>query len=166
VALDEIGNACRHVQQLQIAAPAQFLSDVGRHVVRPSFQRIETKDADRVGIFAREQILDDRFQTGVIDVSFALDAAEPPKIVHHKVDVLIVAIRHDRGCPIGLIHTNSAPRPPGIKAGAADSFRSGEGVRAGLGELHVSPRSMYLQPSAIDRRLQPGHVFIWAAAGL
>ena len=45
---DKILDARRRVAQLQIAAPAQFVGDIGRDVARPSFRGVEADDADRV----------------------------------------------------------------------------------------------------------------------
>jgi hypothetical protein len=74
---------------------------------------VEGDDADRVAVLLREQI----FQVGALYVGFRPDAAETPEILHHLVDGLIVAARHDRGRPIGLTdYSNSHATEPGLKA--------------------------------------------------
>jgi hypothetical protein len=67
--------------------------------------------------------LDDGFEVGMLDVGFAPDPALPAEIVHHQVDVLIVAVRHDRGRPIGPTHYKLHATEPGdSKPGSGDSF--------------------------------------------
>jgi hypothetical protein len=53
---DEIDDRSRYVPQLEIAAPAQLLGDVGRDVLRPALEWVEAKDADRVVVLPIEQI--------------------------------------------------------------------------------------------------------------
>ena len=48
VPFDKIHDVFRHVAQLQVAAPAQFLGDVGRNIARPTLVRVEAEYADRV----------------------------------------------------------------------------------------------------------------------
>jgi hypothetical protein len=47
---------------------------------------------------AVQQIREDRFETGGFDVSLAPCLSHPAvEVVEHKIDVLIIARRHDRG---------------------------------------------------------------------
>src|SRR5258705_6412078 len=93
-----------HVTYLQIAAPAQFVGDVCRNVLRPFFGDVEGDDADWVFVLALEQVEDHSFRTGRVDVGFAPGMAVPAEVVDDEVNVPIVVIRHDRGRPIGLTH--------------------------------------------------------------
>jgi hypothetical protein len=55
-------------------------------------------------LYCPEKIGDDGFQIGGLGIGLRPDPAE---IVHHQVDILIVAAGHDRGRPMDLRITNS-----------------------------------------------------------
>jgi hypothetical protein len=55
---------------------------------------------------------------------------------------------------------------PGLKAGAGDSFLSGEQIRAGLRELHMDPGSMLPEPSFGNRQIESRDIFIRASSSL
>ena len=60
--LGEILNGGWHISQLEIAAPAQFVSHVFGYVLRPPLFGVEGDDADRIVVLSGEEILDDRFE--------------------------------------------------------------------------------------------------------
>jgi hypothetical protein len=64
VSVDEILQADRDVAHLKIAAVAQFMGNVGRDVLRPSFGGVEADDADRVLVLTGQKIGDDGFKVG------------------------------------------------------------------------------------------------------
>jgi hypothetical protein len=65
----------RDLAHLELAAPAEFLGDVGRDVARPAFAGIEADDADGVGILPVKQVLDDGLEVGRLDIGLAPGAA-------------------------------------------------------------------------------------------
>jgi RNase P protein component len=46
-----------------------------RRPARPAFRRIEGHDADRIFVFAREQIENDRFEVGALKIRLTVDPA-------------------------------------------------------------------------------------------
>ncbi len=88
MSIDEVLNVRRHIAPVQVATPSQLLGDVVGHVLRPSFERVEADNPDRIAVVTRQQFADDAFKVGVF-VGFPPDAAEPAKIIQNQVDVLI-----------------------------------------------------------------------------
>jgi hypothetical protein len=85
--------------------------------------------------------LDDGLQVRGLDIGFAVGAPAPAEMVHHEADVLIVAARHDRRCPIRATHHDYSNEPSGEQLGAA------------RGEFHVGPRFVPHHPTFVDRPL-------------
>jgi hypothetical protein len=50
-------NAGGQVAVLQVAAPAQLVGDIARHVARPAFGRIEADDARGAFVLPADQVL-------------------------------------------------------------------------------------------------------------
>jgi hypothetical protein len=94
----------RGIPLLQVAALAELLGNISRDVLRPFFGGVEGNDAERTFVLPLEQIENDGFHIGLFDVSFVPDPAMLAQVVHHQIDVLIVAAGHDRGRPAGLTH--------------------------------------------------------------
>ena len=63
---DEIRDHSGDLAHLQIAATAQFAGDVLGNIFRPALGGIEGDDADRVTILAGQQVLNYRFDVGVL----------------------------------------------------------------------------------------------------
>jgi hypothetical protein len=124
MALHEILYRRWHVLQLQIESSAKLLGNIGRHVTRPAFPRVEAKDADRVIVLSVQQVLDYRFQIGALIVGFPPDAAEPAEIVDHEIDILTVAVWHDRRRPTEPLPsgTNLSTRPQRCQGARAVPF--------------------------------------------
>ena len=75
--LDELLNVGWHIARLEIAASAQFLSNVFGDVVRPSLFGVEGDDADRIVVLARKEILNNGFQVrGFVVIGFAPGATQ------------------------------------------------------------------------------------------
>jgi hypothetical protein len=104
VSVDEVLKEKRNVAQLRVATPAQLRGDVGRNTLRPALCRIKCDNATGALALSREQVADDRFQVSGFFVGLPPNSAIPAEIVHHEIDRLIVALRHDRGRSIGLTH--------------------------------------------------------------
>ena len=100
--------ARRHLARLELAAPTEFLSDVGRDVARPAFAGIEADDADGLRILPVEQVLDDGLEVGSLDIGLAVGPTPPAEIVHDQADVSILVSWHNRGRPICVTH-NATP---------------------------------------------------------
>jgi hypothetical protein len=115
VSVDEVLQEKRNVAHLQIAALAQFMGDVHRNVLRPSFSGVETDDADWIFVLTIEQIDDHGFKVRGFDVGFAPCAALRAKVVDDKVD--------GRSSPLGTIDgvqvdrriANSSATEPGTQ---------------------------------------------------
>jgi hypothetical protein len=90
VSIDEVLQRCRHVAQLQIAAPAQLDRDVGGNIARPALDGIEGENAYRVFVLALEQVHDHDLEVGCLTVGFAPDPAKPAQVVHHQVDIMVI----------------------------------------------------------------------------
>jgi hypothetical protein len=105
---EKVLEARRDLACLKLAAPAEFLSDVGRDVARPAFGGVEADDADGLRILPVEQVLDDGLEVRGLDIGFAVGAPAPTEIVHYQADVLIVVSWHNRGRPICVTH-NATP---------------------------------------------------------
>lgn len=99
MSLDELVDVIWHDAPLQLASASQLLGDVFRYVLRPAFGRVEGNDADRVGVFTREQAKDHVFQIGRFDVGFAVSSTISSEVVHDNIDALIVTRGHDRRSP-------------------------------------------------------------------
>ena len=50
------------IAHLQVAAPAQLVSDIFENVIRPTLCSVEGHDPDRVAVLPGEQVLDDRLR--------------------------------------------------------------------------------------------------------
>jgi len=86
---------------LKIAAgPQSRARDVGGDIFRSMLGSVETDDPNRVLILPFKHVHDDRFEVGSLDVSFAVGPAVTAEIIDDKVDILIVAARHDRRGPM------------------------------------------------------------------
>jgi len=72
---------------------------------------------------------------------------------------MILAAGNDRGCPVGLTHYGNSTHETGIQGRRGRFVPSGEQLRAGLGEPHVSAAFMHDQPAALDRELEAGAIF-------
>jgi hypothetical protein len=96
VTIDNVAKRFRNVVTIDIAARLDFEGDIFRDVLGPMRKRVQSDDADRVVELPRHQVGDDSFEICPLDFGFAVDAAEPAKTVHDKVDGLIRAIGHDR----------------------------------------------------------------------
>jgi hypothetical protein len=81
--------------------------NIARDVLRPFFDRVETDDADWVVILPLKHVHNDRFEVSSLSISFAVGTTLATKVVEDDVDVLIVAIWHDRWRPIPFTHRNS-----------------------------------------------------------
>ena len=92
------------VPAVEIQPPAEFPGYVFRGVAGPSLGDIEADYPDRIAVLPGEQIGDDSLETGLFDAGLWPYPAEPPEIVDHQVNVLIVAPGHDRRCPAGCTH--------------------------------------------------------------
>jgi hypothetical protein len=95
VEFDEILDVGGHVSKLQVATPAKLLGDVLGDITRPALGAVEADDLDRAVILAGEQIGDDGLEIGRLVVGFTPDAAQPAQIVHHEVDVTVIATGND-----------------------------------------------------------------------
>jgi hypothetical protein len=70
--LDKILNEGWHIDPLEIAAPAKFVSHVLRTILRPSFFSVEGDNADRIVVLARKEVLNNGFQVrGFVVVGFS-----------------------------------------------------------------------------------------------
>jgi hypothetical protein len=75
--------------EVRIAAPAQFLGDVGRNIFRPAFGSVEADHTYRVLVLSGAQVGDDGFQVSRFRVGLAPDAAITTEIVYDQIDILI-----------------------------------------------------------------------------
>jgi hypothetical protein len=80
--------------------------DIFGNVFGPALGGIEGDNADRVGILAGEQILDDGFQIGGLVIGLDPGATRFAGIIRHQIHRLIVAVGHDRLRPIEPKHRN------------------------------------------------------------
>lgn len=126
VPLDELFKMERHVMELQIAAPAQFVSHLCRAVPRPTCRGVEAHDANRVAILSLEHAHDDRLEVGPFDVGFAKGAALAAEIIQHKVHVLVVVVGTIEGVELELGITGTpAPQNLSFKRGCSAWFLRG-----------------------------------------
>ena len=95
VSVDKVLQEKWYVAPLEIAATAQFVRHVGRYILRPFLGGVETDPPDRVVMLTIEQVSDHRFQIGGLDIGFPISAAFATEVVHRKINVLVVALRHD-----------------------------------------------------------------------
>lgn len=72
---DEVLQSFRNLVIAVSCALAQRVGNVRGGVSRPSFAGIETHDADRIGILAREEALQHSFAVGVLLVGLSPGAA-------------------------------------------------------------------------------------------
>src|SRR4051812_38793231 len=103
MAIDKALEEGGHIAQLQIASPAELVGDVAGNILRPFLGGVEADYADRVFVLALEEVDDHRFQIGGFHVALAPDPAAA-ELVDDEVDVLIIALGHDRRRPTGLTH--------------------------------------------------------------
>ena len=116
LAQNKLPDARWHLAQLQIAAPAHLLGDVGRDVTRPAFGGVEADDAYGVVVLAGHQVLDDGFQIGRLEIGLAPHQAVSAEIVHHQIDIPIIVPGNDRRRPI--TQTRTPLDRTGIQAGS------------------------------------------------
>jgi hypothetical protein len=88
--------------------------------------------ADRAFILTGQKVENDGLQLGRAVVGFAPDPTQPAEIVHHQIDIMIVATGHDRGRPVGPTHTLLHATEPGVKADTSESFLPAAGTFAGF----------------------------------
>ncbi len=75
--------------------------------MRPTFGGVEANDPNRVLILSFEHVHDDGLEVCPLDIRFAIGPTVSAKVIHDDIDVLIVAIRHDRRRSAGFApHTN------------------------------------------------------------
>jgi len=115
VSCEEALQRFRHFAQLQIAPAPQLGRDIGGNVPRPALGAVESEDADRVLVLALEQVGDNGFEIGRLEVGFAPDPAQPAQIVHHQVDIMVIPAGDDRRGPVGSTQ-NKPPTRTGIQA--------------------------------------------------
>jgi hypothetical protein len=77
VTLDECLKVRGDFRHLHITAPTDFVGNIFRYIARPALSYIETDDAHRVRILAVEQIADDGFKIGRLDIGLAPCKAVP-----------------------------------------------------------------------------------------
>ncbi len=83
IAIDKVLQAERYISQLQIAAASQF--HVRRYILRPFLGGIECNNPDWIAVLAFEQIEDDGFEIGGLDIRLPINSAIPPEIVNYEV---------------------------------------------------------------------------------
>jgi hypothetical protein len=126
-----------------------FMGDVGRDVLWPTFGGIEADRANGVAILSLEHVHDDCFEIGAINAGFAVRLTVAAEVIDDDVDVLIVDIRHDRGCPAGPTHHKLHATVRRLKAAAGDSFRPG-GTWRGVAEFLSMAAAMRLNEEDHD----------------
>src|SRR5260370_38745674 len=105
VPLDELFQRGRQIARLVRTALAQRLGEVFGNIPRPALGSIETNDANGVAVLAVQQIRDDGFEIGIFYVGLAPCLPKPAaEVIEHKINVLIIARRHNRGGLIGPRH--------------------------------------------------------------
>src|SRR5438876_135101 len=78
----------RQLSSLVCAAHAQLERHVLRHVPHPAFRDIEADHADRVAELAVQQIGDDGFEVGLVDVRLAPGRPEAAtEVVKHQIHI-------------------------------------------------------------------------------
>jgi hypothetical protein len=120
VPLDEILKIKRHIAALQVAAPAELVGDVARHILRPFFGGVKTDNPDRVPLLPLDHVDYDGFKVGPLDVGFAVSSTVSAEVVNDDVDVLIVVVRDDRRRPPGSTHRTLHANEPVIKRAVID----------------------------------------------
>ena len=114
VRLDKVLNAGRHVISLQVAPPAQLARDVFGNILRPFFGGVERHDANRVRIFAGQQVCNGDLKIRGPDVGLAIGPAVSTEVVNHDVNVMI-----QPELRITKLHATE----PGLKCNQGNSFR-------------------------------------------
>jgi hypothetical protein len=85
------------------------VGNVAGDVLRPFFRGVEANDPNRVLVLSIQHVHDDRFEIGPLDVCLAEGPTAAAEVVDDDIDILILAIRHDRRRPAGSAHC-STPR--------------------------------------------------------
>lgn len=71
------------------AALAQFLCYFFGNVTNPTLREIKANDAYRIAVLALQQILDDRFKTGVFDVCLSPSTSHCTEVIEDEINVLV-----------------------------------------------------------------------------
>ena len=120
-------------------------------IARPAFCCVEGDDANRVAVLVLRQILNERFEIGMSDVSLPpglSDAAT--EVIEDKINVLIIAWRHDRGGLFGSTHDATRCHELDSKLRAANSC--GKAFQL----FHrLSPHRVSIQSVSFARRRDP-----------
>src|SRR5215216_4750575 len=89
-----------------VASRLYFLSDIFGNVISPMLQRVEGDDANRIIELPGHKIVDDNFEVGALDLSFAVNGTTF-KAVDHEIDRLIRAVRNGTWRPARSGHGNT-----------------------------------------------------------
>jgi hypothetical protein len=81
MAINEMLQEEWNVAPLEIAALAQFVRHVRRYILRPFLGDVEGDDPGRVFVLAVQQIGDDGFQVGGLDVSLPVYPAIATEVI-------------------------------------------------------------------------------------
>ena len=95
VAVHEFFQGGGEIARLLRTASAQLVGHVLRDIPPPALGGIEGDDANRIAILPIEQVRDEGFKIGVLDVGLAPCSPALAEVVEHKINLLIITKRHD-----------------------------------------------------------------------
>jgi hypothetical protein len=89
--LDKLMQRIRQFAVIIGAAPAELFRDLFGNVANPTFLHVKANDANWVAVLAFQQIVDNRFKSGVFDVRFAPGTTHSTEVVEDQIDIPVHA---------------------------------------------------------------------------
>jgi hypothetical protein len=156
VTFDEVAEVFGQFVTLDIEPGLDFRGNIFGHVLCPVFEGIEGDDAKRIVELTGDQIADDCFRIGSLDLGFAADASFRADAIHHDINGLIGSIRHEPRHPAWhlSLSNNGTRSNDGTSIEFADPARSssisGKSPSLGVPTEHSPPRFVARTVAALE----------------